>query len=276
VVENVQRHMEAGTDKLRSALLGARELANPIIAITVVLIAVYVPIGFMGGLTGALFTEFAFTLAGAVAISAVIALTLSPMMCSKFLKVADKSTTGFNFVKFIDTQFERLMHAYLRVLNGVLNYLAVIVIFAIVILTSIYFLFITSNSELAPVEDQGIILTQIIGPGNATLAQTKLYAREVYHIYTQFPETEHVFELDGVAGLNSSILGMGLKPWEKRKRSSNVIQQLVQEKLNSLSGVISAVFQLPPLPGSKGVPIQFVIQTTEPYDRLNIVNQCEY
>jgi multidrug efflux pump len=271
VVENVQRHLEEGKERLEAAIIGARELANPIIAITVVLIAVYLPIGFMGGLTGALFTEFAFTLAGAVGISAIIALTLSPMMCSKFLKVnAEGNST---FIKFIDRQFERLMHAYLRVLSGVLNYLSVIILFAVIILTSIYFLYATSKSELAPTEDQGIVITQLTGPGNASLAQTQLYSKEVYNTYMTFPETEHVFQLDGINGLNTSIIGMALTPWEKRKRTASDIQVLIQKKLASLTGVISAVFQLPPLPGSQGVPIQFVMQTTDPYDRLNVVNQ---
>jgi multidrug efflux pump len=271
VVENVQRHLEMGEPRLQAAIQGARELANPIIAITVVLIAVYLPIGFMGGLTGALFTEFAFTLAGAVAISAIVALTLSPMMCSKFLKV--NSNTEGGFVKFIDRQFERLMHAYLRVLSGVLNYLSVIILFAIIILTSIYFLYATSKSELAPTEDQGIIITQITGPGNATLAQTQLYSDAVYRDYRGYPETAHIFQIDGNSGLNSSIIGMALTPWEKRKRGSNELQGLIQKQLAVLTGVIPAVFQLPPLPGSQGVPIQFVIQTTEPYDHLNAVNQ---
>ena len=271
VVENVQRHLELGEPRMQAALQGARELANPIIAITVVLIAVYLPIGFMGGLTGALFTEFAFTLAGAVAISAIVALTLSPMMCSKFLKV--NSNTEGGFVKFIDRQFERLSHAYLSVLSGVLNYLSVIIVFAVVILGSIYFLYATSKSELAPTEDQGIIITQITGPGNSTLAQTQLYSDAVYRDYTGYPETAHIFQIDGNSGLNSSIIGMALTPWEKRKRGSNELQALIQKQLAVLTGVITAVFQLPPLPGSQGVPIQFVIQTTEPYDHLNIVNQ---
>jgi multidrug efflux pump len=271
VVENVQRHIEDGKSPLEASYIGARELASPIIAISVVLIAVYVPIGFMGGLTGALFTEFAFTLAGAVGISAVIALTLSPMMCSKFLKPMDQSRN--RFIEFVDHHFERLMHAYQRSLSGVLDYLVVVMIFAAIILTSIYFLYVTSQTELAPTEDQGIIIAQLTGPGNASLQQTHLYAKEVSDIYMSFPETMHVFELDGVNGLNTAIIGMALKPWEQRTRTSNQLQPILQNKLKKLTGVISAVFQLPPLPGSQGVPIQFVTQTTDPYDRLNTVNQ---
>jgi multidrug efflux pump len=271
VVENVQRHLEEGTPRMQAAILGARELANPIIAITVVLIAVYVPIGFMSGLTGALFTEFAFTLAGSVTISAIIALTLSPMMCSKTLKVSSEGNN--RLLKYVDEKFEKLMHAYQRGLHGVLNYLVVVMVFAAIILTSIYFLFITSKSELAPTEDQGIIITQLTGPGNAALAQTQLYSNEVSKVYRSFPETQHIFQLDGVSGINTSIIGMNLQPWDKRSRTSNQLQPLVQKKLNeNITGTYSAVFQLPPLPGSQGLPIQFVIESTDAPDKMNEVN----
>lgn len=272
VVENVQRHMEAGMSKLQASIQGARELANPIIAISIVLIAVYVPIGFMSGLTGALFTEFAFTLAGAVAVSAVIALTLSPMMCSKFLKITPHNGKQ-HFVDYIDARFEKLKNAYERVLHNSLDYLQVTAVFAAIILISIYFLYATSKSELAPIEDQGIIISQVTTAPNATLAQTQLYSNAVYEIYKKFPETERVFQLDGVSGLNTSIIGMGLKPWDQRDRTSNQLQPLIQQQFNNITGAIIAAFQLPPLPGSRGVPIQFVITSTEPFERLDEINK---
>lgn len=272
VVENIQRHMEAGMSKLTAAIQGAHELANPIIAITVVLIAVYVPIGFMGGLTGALFTEFAFTLAGAVTISAVIALTLSPMMCSKFLKL---SGTGENkFVKFVDRQFEKLQMAYQNKLHQSLDARMVTGVFAVIVLIAIYFLYASAHSELAPQEDQGVIISQVTTAPNATLEQTQLYANAVYQIYKAFPETERVFQLDGINGLNSSIIGMGLTPWDKRTRTSNELQPLIQAKFKDITGAIIAAFQLPSLPGARGLPIQFVLQTTEPFERLNEVSQA--
>jgi multidrug efflux pump len=271
VVENVQRHMEEGASKMEAALQGARELASPIIAISVVLIAVYVPIGFMGGLTGALFTEFAFTLAGAVTVSAVVALTLSPMMCSKFLKVSHNDENSF--AKRVDRLFERLRERYEHVLHDTLDYLPVVAVFAVIILLSNYFLYSSSKSELAPTEDQGIIISQLTASPNATLAQTELYANEIYKIYMKYPETERVFQLDGVSGLNTSILGMSMKPWDQRSRTSNQIQPLLQAQLSKITGGIVAAFQLPPLPGARGVPIQFVIQTTEPFARLDEVNQ---
>jgi len=275
VVENVQRHLEEGVPKTQAAMQGARELANPIIAITVVLIAVYAPIGFMGGLTGALFTEFAFTLAGAVAVSAIIALTLSPMMCSKFLKIEhhQNAKKHFNLVVYIDEKFEKLRLAYHRVLDDALNSLSVIIVFSIIILTSIYFLYSSSKSELAPQEDQGIIITQLTASPNASLAQTQLYSDYVTRLYMTYPETERVFQIDGVSGLNSSIIGMGLKPWDMRKRTSNQLQPLIQNQLQGITGAIAAAFQLPPLPGARGLPIQFVIETTEPFENLNEVTE---
>lgn len=272
VVENVQRHMEGGASRLEAAILGARELAGPIIAISIVLIAVYVPIGFMGGLTGALFTEFAFTLAGAVGVSAIIALTLSPMMCSRLLKIQHEDNKQ-HFVDFVDRQFAKLQQKYQHILHQSLNYLAVTAVFAVIILTSIYLLFISSKSELAPQEDQGVIISQLTASPNATLSQTQLYADQVYKLYTQFPETMRVFQIDGANGLNGSIIGMGLTPWDQRKRTSNDLQPLVQKELNSITGAIIAAFQLPSLPGARGLPIQYVILTTDPFERLNEVVQ---
>ena len=271
VVENIQRHLEGGMPILKASIQGARELANPIIAITVVLIAVYLPIGFMGGLTGALFTEFAFTLAGAVTISAVIALTLSPMMCSKFLKV---NHTHNGFIQFIDRQFDSLRKKYEYVLHDSLDYLPVTILFASIVLLSIYFLFTTSQSELAPQEDQGIIISQLNAAPNATLQQTQIYSRLVNKIYFSFPETDHTFTIDGNSGLNTSIGGMILKPWDQRVRTSNELQPLVQNELSAIAGIQVAAFQLPPLPGSRGLPVQFVIGTTESFDQLNAVSQA--
>lgn len=278
VVENIHRHIEAGMSKIDAALQGAKELANPIIAITVVLIAVYVPIGFMGGLTGALFVEFAFTLAGAVTVSAIIALTLSPMMCSKFLKsihAGQGNTDKENrLVLFIDRQFERLSLFYGRMLTRSLNHLFVIGLFAAIVITSIYFLYAYSKSELAPQEDQGIAISMLTAAPNATLKQTQLYSRQAFEAFASFPEMDHVFQLDGVNGLNSSIAGGVFKPWSERKRTVDQVQPLIQEKLNQIAGAQAVVFQPPSLPGSGGgLPTQFVIGTTESYERLNEVSR---
>jgi multidrug efflux pump len=268
VVENIHRHMEEGLTPFQAAIQGTRELAMPIVAISVVLIAVYVPIGFMGGLTGALFTEFAFTLAGAVGISAIVALTLSPMMCSRFLKPHDKSKKH-RFVNFIDTQFEKIRTVYERLLHSSLNTLAVTAVFSVIILVSIYFLYATSQSELAPQEDKGIVISMLTTAPNATLQQTQLYTQQVYDIFASYPENDHVFQLDGVSGLNSSIGGMVLKPWDERTRTSMQLNPDVQMKLGGIAGGRGVSFLPAPLPGGGGgLPIQFVVGTTESYDKL--------
>lgn len=273
VVENVQRHMEEGKSPYQASLIGARELAGPIVAITVVLIAVYVPIGFMGGLTGALFTEFAFTLTGAVTVSAVIALTLSPMMCSKFLKPTVEGEKG-KFIDFVDRQFAKFQSGYEYLLKHSLNYLPVVIVFAIIILLSNFFLFIYSDAELAPQEDQGIIIAQVTAPANASLQQTKIYSDQVSKIFSAYPETDHIFQVDGYNGLNTSIIGMVLKPWDERKRTSNQLQPIIQNELDKIAGAKIAAFQIPSLPGGgAGLPIQFVITTTEDFERLNVVLQ---
>jgi multidrug efflux pump len=273
VVENAHRHMESGTPPLEAAIMGARELAGPIIAISVVLIAVYIPIGFMGGLTGALFTEFAYTLAGAVAISAIIALTLSPMMCSRFLK-GGREPGKDRFAAFIDRQFDRLRSGYGRLLHNALDYLPVLGVFALVILVSNYFLYMGSKSELAPQEDQGIIISLITTAPTATLEQTVLNTREVFRIFSGYPETDHVFQLDGVFGLNSGVAGLVTKPWDERRHTTMELNPQVQMRLGEIAGARAVSFLPPPLPGSGGgLPVQFVIGTTESFDRLNEVSQ---
>ncbi len=274
VVENIDRHIEEGMTPKDAALTGARELANPIMAISVVLIAVYLPIGFMGGLTGALFTEFAFTLAGAVAISAIIALTLSPMMCAKLLKPIKNGDHKSKFVKYVDQKFIQLRNVYERYLNRLLNHLPVVLIFAVIILSSIYFLYATAKSELAPMEDQGIIITQLTAAPNASLTQTQLYSGAITKNYLNYPETDRVFSLDGIGGFNTSIVGDGLKPWDERKKTAMQLVPVAQKMLDSISGVKGAAFQRSPLPGGgQGLPVQFVIQTTDPYGPLNDVAQ---
>ncbi len=270
IVENVNRHLEEGAQPLEASIAAARELANPIIVMTVVLVAVYIPIGFMGGLTGELFTEFAFTLAAAVTISGIVALTLSPMMCSRFLKPYDPQQKGWQarLVVFLDRRFEALRQRYQRLLHRTLNYFPVTVVFALIVLGSIYFLYAGAKSELAPQEDQGVIITASTSAPNATLQQRQLYSRAVYQTFAKHPETDHVFQLD-MPG--TSIAGMVLKPWSERTKTTNDLQPVLQRELSHIAGVRVVAFQPPPLPGSRGLPIQFVIQTTDPFNRLNLV-----
>jgi multidrug efflux pump len=267
VVENVNRHLAAGMAPVPAAIVAARELGGPIIAMTVVLVAVYVPIGFQGGLTGALFAEFAFTLVGAVTVSGVIALTLSPMMSSRLLTSEARKS---RLVGFVDRQFERLHRVYMSLLRGSLNSLPVTSVFAAIVLGSIYFLYAGAKTELAPMEDQGIVVTSSISAPDSTLQQRLLYARQVFEIFGKHPETAHVFQLD-LQGQN--IGGDVYKPWDQRKLTTNQLQPVLQQDLAQVAGARIVAFQPPPLPGSFGLPIQFVIQTTEPFERLNEVAQ---
>jgi len=273
VVENVQRHLEEGGTLMESALLGARELAGPIVAMTVVLIAVYLPIGFMGGLTGALFTEFAYTLAGAVLVSAIIALTLSPMMCSRVLR-APAPGEHHRFTEFIDRQFNRLRAAYTRLLEGALNSMPVVLVFAAIILGSNYFLFTSSKSELAPQEDQGFLMGMLTAAPDATLQQTQLYSYQMADLMKDIPEISMLFQVEGFYGLNSGFTGIEFKPWDQRKRTTKEIQPVIQERVAKIAGANAVVFPPPPLPGAGGgLPVQFVIGTTDSFSRLDEVSK---
>ena len=272
VVENVNRHLEEGQKPFAAAIQAARELGGPIIAMTVVLVAVYVPIGLQRGLTGALFTEFAFTLVGAVTISAIVALTLSPMMCSLMLKPHGHDDRGLEarLIRAIDRVFDRLRRGYSRWLTGSLKYLPVTATFAVLVLGSIFYLYSATSSELAPQEDQGIIIGLATSAPNSTIDQRQIYSREIYKIGASHPETDHVFQLD-VPG--QSIAGYVLKPWDKRTMTSNQLQPIVQRELAGIAGAQVVAFQPPPLPGSTGLPIQFVINTTGGFEALNDVAQ---
>ena len=272
VVESVNRHLKEGITPIQAALQSARELSAPIIAMTVVLVAVYVPIGFQGGLTGALFTEFAFTLVGAVTMSAIIALTLTPMLCSRFLKPQklDAQGRGSWLVAFIDRQFERILHLYQSFLAGCLDFLPVTIVFALLILGSIYFLFRGARSELAPQEDQGVIISFGSAAPNATLQQRLLFSKQVYDIAITHPEVEHVFQID-MPG--NSIAGMVLKPWDQRVATASQLQPKIQQQLGQVVGSRIVAIQPPSLPGASGLPIQVVIGTTKPFAELNDVTR---
>ncbi len=267
VVESVNRHLEEGMTPLDAAVKAARDLASPIIAMTVVLVAVYVPIGFQSGLTGALFTEFAFTLVGAVTVSAIIALTLSPMMCSILLKPHRTEGGGWaeRLVDRLDRVFGRLRRGYERALRGSLNTLPVTLIFTAIVLGSIYFLYTTSDSELAPQEDQGVVILLPTAAPDATLQQKVLYGDQIEKILTSVPEAEHTFQ---VYSPQQSIAGVTLKPWDQRRRDATTIQRALQQELSTVTGQRVVAFQPPPLPGAQGLPIQFVLKSTEPLAEL--------
>jgi multidrug efflux pump len=268
VVENVDRHLKEGKPPLQAALEAARELGGPIIAMTVVLVAAYVPIGLQGGLTGALFTQFAFTLAGAVIISAVIALTLSPMMCAKVFRLDQEEG---RFTHFLDRTFNRLRDSYARLLSSWLTTWQAVVLFGALILPCVGLLFMTSRSELAPGEDQGIVLEATFGAPDATLTQMQAYSDAEFAISKKLPEYQQMFQLTGAPTVNQGFGGVLFKPWDQRHRSAAEMQMLLQNEWNKIPGARVAAFQFPALPGSQGFPIQFVITTTEPIENLNEV-----
>ncbi len=274
VVENVNRHLADGQPPVAAAMTAARELAAPIVAMTLVLLAVFVPIGFQGGLTGALFVEFAFTLAGTVTISAIIALTLSPMMCSRMLRSHrdEQEHWEARLIRFIDVRFDRLRDWYKKRLEGSLAYTPVTGVLLIIVLGSIWFLVTLSKSELAPQEDQGFVLLSATSAPDATL-QTKVdYFHQIYKIVTQLAHPAHVFHIDAPG---TSITGLNLKPWGERKRNATVLQRELQAAVNkSIAGQRVVAFQPPSLPGAFGLPMQFVIKTTDSPLRLNTVSQA--
>ncbi len=268
VVENVNRHLADGMTPFDAALRSARELTGPIIAMTIVLIAVYVPIGFQSGLTGALFVEFAFTLAGAVAVSAIVALTLSPVSCSLILKVPQPDTLEAKIVAAIDAVMERLRERYIRLLESSLHHMSVTLTFGAVILASIWWLYGASKSELAPEEDQGLILTQSTPAPDATLKQKLFYGDQVYRIMAKHPETQSVFQINSQA---INLSGMVLTPADRRKIGAEELQQTLQGELAEVPGLRIVAFQQPPLPGAMGLPIQFVIESPDSFEKMDTV-----
>lgn len=263
VVENVHRHLEEGKTPFDAAIIGAREIALPVIAMTITLAAVYAPIGFMGGLTGALFKEFAFTLASAVVISGIIALTLSPMMCSKILSTTDSQSS---FVQFLDRIFLTLKEKYQAKLHSILNTREVIVVMAVVILAMLPYLYSTTPAETAPEEDQGFFFVVSNAPQAANINYLEKFSTEFNDIYRSFPETEHFFVINA---LQQPVSGMVLKTWDARSTSQFALKAPLQRKLDAVAGLSSFAVIPPPLPGGgQGTPIQFVIKTTSDFQTL--------
>ncbi len=266
VVENIHRHLEEGLSPVDAALKGAREIAVPIITMTLTLAAVYAPIGFMGGITGALFKEFAFTLACSVIISGIIALTLSPMMCSKLINHHTLSTP---LCQKIDAQFNRFKAVYQRWLTVVLENKSAVVLSAIVILCSCGYLYTHTKAELAPQEDESALFSFASGPQSANLNYMNLYAKQMNNIFAKIPEVSDYFTVTGFGGMNTGISGIMLKPWQERSRGQEAIKVQLQKQLRNVAGTNVVVFAIPPLPGTGGgLPIQFILTSTASYQTL--------
>lgn len=266
VVENIYRHIEEGLKPRDAALKGASEIAMPIVAMTVTLAAVYSPIIYMGGLTGALFKEFAFTLAAAVIISGVIALTLSPMLCSKVLT---PDIGRHRFVAFLEHFFKCLDRRYKVLLEDILNFKPVIILLALVVLVSCVFLYANSKKELAPTEDQGIVFARALAPQTTTLNYLSHFMNQIPGIIKNIPDKSDYFMVSGRGGPNQAFFGVNLKVWNERVQSQQEILQYLQMQTSQLPALQIQVFPRPAIPVSGfGLPIQFELTSTLSLEQL--------
>ena len=276
VVENIYRHIEDGLTPYDASIVGAREITGPVISMTITLAAVYAPIGFVSGLTGALFREFAFALAGSVLVSGVIALTLSPMMCSKLLKPPPPRGT-FSFARLLDSMFERARRVYTWCLVHSLNFraLTVLVLVGVLVLTGI--MFVTTPKELAPEEDQGVIFALIKAPQYGNLDYIEKSTKQLHDFTAQVPEAEHLFAINGYQGVTSGFGGIILKNWDERTRSQKQVLQALSPKFGEITGAKVLGFSPPALPGSTGgPPLQFVVRSIGDYkDIVDVMAKME-
>ncbi|ODR97879.1 multidrug transporter AcrB [Methyloceanibacter methanicus] len=266
MLENIYRHVENGMPPVKAALLGSREISFAIIAMTITLAAVYAPIGFMTGLTGRLFTEFAWTLAGAVIVSGFVALTLSPMMCSKLLKQQTHHNLAYRIIeRFLDG----VSRLYRSLLKGALAMRPLVLLIGLAVAGSSYFLFANLKSELAPVEDEGRINVNFRGPEGATIEFTDEYARQIEDIALSVPEADRVFVVSGNPTVSQGRVILRVKPWDERERSQQEIGRSIAPAVSAVTGVIAYPSNSPPLgQSSRSKPINFVIQTSQPYSEL--------
>ncbi|MER9331670.1 efflux RND transporter permease subunit [Mesorhizobium sp. M0488] len=261
VVENIHRHMEEDhMSPMQAAFSGMREIASAIVAMTMTLAAVFAPLAFTGGLTGALFREFAVTLAGSVVLSGVIAITITPMMSARLLK----SGTPGRFQRIVDGTFARVEHVYERAVTGSLNYrpLTLLIVLALVGVTG--FMFTKTSSELAPEEDQGFLLSIVTAPRYATSDYTETYVNQILGLVKDIPETRAQFSAVAFSGTtNSAFVGYAFKDWAERKRNSKELQADITARIGKVAGVEAFVFAPPTLPGSGGgLPIAMVVRST--------------
>ncbi|MBV53337.1 MAG: multidrug efflux protein [Coxiellaceae bacterium] len=271
VLENTYRLIEEGETPFNAALVGAREISGPVIAMTITLVAVYAPIGLMTGVTGALFTEFAFTLAGAVLVSGVIALTLTPMMCSKMLNASIGEQV---LVKFIDQKFSSLKQVYQKALKGVLSHRPAFLFLGFVVFVSNLFLFVLTPSELSPIEDQGVVLLMGTAPTSANLNYLERYTSTFRSYYTQFPAFAHGFVVNGSSSDNTAMSFMLLKPWSERSETQQTVYRDLASKIRNVQGMQVFPVQLSSLPTSTGTfPIEFVIKSLGSYEDLYEVSE---
>ncbi|AMY71448.1 efflux RND transporter permease subunit [Frigidibacter mobilis] len=266
VVENIHRHIEDGMTPKRAAIRGMQEITGPVIAMTITLAAVLAPLAFTGGLTGALFTEFAFTLAGSVILSGIIALTITPMMAARLLKHGQTS----RFQRIVDGSSDRLANWYERRVASSLNYRPVTLLVVVALVGATAFMFTKTSSELAPDEDQGAMFAFLNGPRYATKEYTALYTDQISGLTSGIPEVKTEFSIAGFGGQsNTGIYIWVLDDWADRERSQAEVQAEIQGKLDGVAGIQGFVFAPPTLPGTGGgLPISMVIQSIHTPERV--------
>lgn len=272
VLENIYRHIEEGMEPFAASIKGAREIANPVILMTLTLVVVYAPIGMMGGFTGQLFTEFAYSLAGAVLISGLVAYTLSPMMCSKVL---NREMMNTKLVKFIDRFFSKLTSKYKALLEFVLDIKPAIAIVGIIVLASCFIMGKGIKSELAPTEDQGFLGVMGQAPSSANINYLETFGKKLNSTLDDVPGKKSTFILNGVMGSNVIFGGFIMKPWDKRDISQQQAANIAQEKVSDIPGIQPYIFQMPALPGiPRGAPLSLVIQSVNDYEAIdNVTNK---
>lgn len=266
VVENIYRHIEDGMAPFTAALQGAREITGPVIAMTITLAAVYAPIGFLGGITGALFREFAFTLAGAVIVSGFVALTLSPMMTSKLLRKGGHDT---RFGRLVDRTFTGLQNFYGRRLDGALKNRATVALMALVLVAFSGVLYTAIKAQLAPPEDQGVLFHFVNAPEHTNIDYVRVYSRKLDDVLMAVPERKNLFSVDGFPNGHQGFKGLILKPWGERERSDTAILASLQKAFSDISGV--KIFATAPaaIPAGAGeMPIEFVLTHPTDYQAL--------
>ncbi len=266
MLENIYRHVESGMAPVKAALLGSREISFAIVAMTITLAAVYAPIGFMTGVTGRLFTEFAWTLAGAVIVSGFVALTLSPMMCSKLLKHTGKHNILY---RLIESLLRGVTASYRALLRVALAVRPVVLLTGLAVAGASFFLFTQLKGELAPVEDEGRINVVFRGPEGATIEYTDAYSKQLEDIALAVPEADRVFVISGNPTVSQGRVILRVKPWSERTRTQQEIGRSIAPKIVAVPGVVAYPSNSPPLgQSSHSKPISFVIQTSRPYSEL--------
>lgn len=266
VVENIDRHIKAGEDSFRAAIIGTREITVPVISMTITLAAVYAPIALMGGITGSLFSEFALTLAGSVFVSGIIALTLSPMMCASMFKSYHQPNA---FERTVESVLTSITNCYSGLLDKLMTRRPAVILFAILVFISLPFLFKSISSELAPKEDKGALMMMAKAPSNANLDYIQNSIGAITDEIAKQPEVHSTLAISGVPNANQAFGIAIMKPWSQRDKDPAALSATLLPTFNNVPAVATTAFQMPELPGSSGgLPVQFVITTGNSFESL--------